>query len=86
MAVVALLVLIPNRWLVLSRVLFTLVLFISLFPLLLVCLFIVQDLFSIDDFMTLYFVPFIVVLSGLWPVSLCLSFWRYRKGERFVYA
>ncbi len=85
-AVVTLLVLIPNRWLVSSKVLFSVVLVIALLPFLLALLFVVQDLSSVHDFMTAYFLPFMLLLSGLWPVSLCLSFWRYRKGERFMYA
>jgi len=83
--IVALLVTIPNRWLVSSRLLFGIVLIVSLLPLLLVWFFMVQDLLSVD-FMTAYFLPFIVLLSGLWPASLCLSLWRHRKGQRFLYA
>jgi hypothetical protein len=84
-AAVALLVVIPNRWLVSSRILFGILLLVSLLPLLFVLLLIVGDLSSVD-FMTAYFVPFILLFSALWPLSLCLSFWRHRKGERFFYA
>ncbi len=82
---VALLVVIPNRWLVCSRVLFSIVLIVSVLPLLFVLLLLVGDLSSVD-FMTAYFIPFILLFSALWPISLCLSFWRHRKGEKFLYA
>ena len=85
-AAVALLVAIPNRWLVFSRLLFSIALIVSLSPFLFALVLIIETLSPGGDFMGAYLLFFMLLLSALWPVSLCLSFWRVRKGERFLYA
>lgn len=85
-AVVALLVIIPNRWLVSSRISFGIVVIIAVFPLSVGLLFVISELSPSQDFLGAYFLFLMLPLLGLWPVSLCLSFWRHRKGERFLYA
>ena len=84
--VVALLVVTPNRWLVSSRISFSIVLIIALCPLSVGLLFFISELSPGQDFMAAYFLCFMLLLIALWPMSLCLSFWRCRKGETFFYA
>lgn len=81
-AVMALLVVIPNRWLVSSRILFSITLLMALSPAGLFIIFFSPG----HDFMVAYFLCFMLLLTGLWPLSLCLSFWRNKKGETFLYA
>ncbi len=85
-AFAALLVAIPNRWIVSSKIFFGLVLLIAVSPLLLCVLLVVSAPASGSDFMTAYFICLMLLAIGLWPLSICLSFWRHRKGETFLYA
>ena len=87
-SVVALLAAIPNRWLVFSRIVFSIVLIIALLPLCFSLFVSLQD-FSlvVSDFPNSVFVWAIMMLFSVpWPLSLSLSFWRYRKEEEIFYA
>lgn len=87
-SIVGLLAVIPNRWLVFSRIVFCIVLIISLLPLCFSLFVISQDFdLAVSDFPNSAIVWGGMMLSNvLWPLSLSLSFWRYRKGEKILYA
>jgi hypothetical protein len=74
----AVLAILPNRWLVFSPVTFVMALLIALTP-----------FYSIPGALTewsdlLWLMP-IMLLFSLLPLSLILSFWRRRKGEKIRY-
>jgi len=87
-SLLAIFVLIPNRWLTFSRLVFAPSLIVALLPL---CF----SLFSIvADFDILFDEPFdtaidwviMILLSVPWPLSLIFSRMRFRRGAAFVYA
>jgi glucan phosphoethanolaminetransferase (alkaline phosphatase superfamily) len=86
--VVALLAVVPNRWLVFSRIAFSISLIVALFPF---CVVLIHDWTS-DPFMSLsnYLDPgalaFAAFIFGPLPLALTLSFWRQQKGEKVTYA
>lgn len=87
-SLLAVLVVIPNRWLVFSRIVFGPSLIVSLLPLC-VSLFLIVVEFDIlfDQFFeTLEFWAITIFLSAPWPLSLILSRVRFRRGEIFSYA
>jgi hypothetical protein len=80
----AVLSLLPNRWLVSSRISFVLFLLIALFPF--------HVYFSVSAFRRVDFglaalgIIFSLGLFGPLPLSLILSHIRFRRGETFLYA
>ena len=84
----AVLVLMPNRWLVFSRVVYSPSLIVALLPLGLSLLFISEDfslIFS-DFFGTFFWWVVMILLSAPWPLSLIFSRMRFRRGAVFTYA
>ena len=88
LSVIALLAVVPNRWLVFSRIAFGISLVIALFPL---GVNLIHDWRS-DPFMAMrnYLDPealvFLAFIFCPLPFALSLSFWRRRKGEKVAYA
>jgi len=86
--VVALLAVVPNRWLVFSRLAFGAAVAIALLPF---CVVLIHDWTS-DPFMSVrnYLDPgawmFAAFIFGPLPVALALSFWRRQKGADVTYA
>lgn len=86
--VVALLAVVPNRWLVFSRTAFVLSLAIALLPFGVV---LVHDWFS-DPFMSVSNYldfgawAFAICIFGPLPLAIILSFWRKQKGGKVTYA
>lgn len=77
----------PNRWFVFSPIAFCIAILIALFPL----AFSLAQTFS-EPFNTIgvVFAPsnliFMLIFFGPLPLSLTLSFWRRRRGEKVGYA
>ena len=87
-SLLAILAVVPNRWLVLSRAIFVPSVVVALLPL---CfsLFLICgefDIFSDQFAETLLVWTAMILLSAPWPLSLILSRMRFRKGEQFTYA
>lgn len=79
----AILSLIPNRWLVFSRISFVIFLLLTLFPF--------RIFFHISDYKDLDLGSVLamiidVVLIGPMPLSLVLSRMRFQRGHKFIYA
>ena len=87
-SLLAILVVIPNRWLVFSRTVFGPSLIIALLPLCLSLFLICSEfhVFSEKFFETLEGSVIMILLSAPWPLSLILSRVRLRRGETFTYA
>ena len=89
-SLLVILVLIPNRWLVFSRITFMLSLAISLLPLGVILLLTCSDFdtpFNQARFLaTLGFAAYMIILSAPWPLSVILSRTRFRRGAIFTYA
>jgi hypothetical protein len=83
-SLIAVLVVVPNRWLVFSRAVFGPSLIVALLPL---CfsLFLICSLFR-ELFETAMFGAIMILLSAPWPLSLIISRMRLRRGEIFTYA
>jgi hypothetical protein len=74
----AVLAVLPNRWLVFSSVTFAIALLIALIPF---C----QIFGSLTEWSDLLWMMPLMSLFALLPLSLILSFWRQRKGEKIGY-
>jgi hypothetical protein len=87
-SLLALLVVVPNRWLVFSRVVFGPSLIVALLPFCFSLLFISEDFSLIlsDFFGTFVWWAIAIFLSAPWPLSLIFSRMRFRRGEIFTYA
>lgn len=87
-SLLTILVVIPNRWLVFSRITFIPSFVISLLPLgfslFLICT--EFDILFYQFLETLEFWAITILLSAPWPLSVILSRIRFRRGEVFVYA
>jgi hypothetical protein len=87
-SLLAILVLVPNRWLTFSRLVFAPSLVIALLP---VCfsLFLLSTTLSCivsEPFMAASGWVIMILLSAPWPLSLIFSRMRFRRGETFTYA
>jgi hypothetical protein len=80
LAMMAVLAVLPNRWLVFSPVTFALSLLIALSP------FFYLIISSIREWSDLIFVALLIPLCGPLPLSITLSFLRHRQGEKIFYA
>jgi hypothetical protein len=83
----ATLAILPNRWLVFSRVAFAISLLIALSP----CCWVFYDMISSatewsDLISNLFLAVFIMIYFIPLPFSIILSFLRHRKGEKIFYA
>jgi hypothetical protein len=82
-AVLAALALIPNRWLVFSRISFVIFVLITLFPFFDILL---HSTYKDADVLADLPAIFVVVcLFGPLPLSLVFSRLRYNRGEKFMY-
>jgi len=86
MSVVALISAAPNRWFIFSPIAFCISLFITLFPLGFV---LVENLSQPFNTVGIVFAPAnllpMIIFFGPLPLSLTLSFWRKRRGEKIAY-
>jgi len=87
-SLLAILVIIPNRWLVFSRVVFVPLIIIALLPLCfsLFLIFSDFDLISHEFLETLEWWMISIFFSVPWPLSLIFSRMRFRRGGIFMYA
>jgi hypothetical protein len=87
-SLLAILVLIPNRWLTSSRLVFVPSLIIALLPLSfsLFLIFTTLDCFVIEPFETTIDSAIMILLSVPWPLSLIFSRMRFQRGTEFTYA
>ena len=84
MFVLFLLAVLPNRWLVSSRIIFVVSLLIALIPLcgaIIANIYLLVAKWSMESELMI-----LAILSAIWPLSLILSFIRLRKGEKIFYA
>jgi hypothetical protein len=86
LSVIALISVVPNRWLVFSPIAFCVSLLIALFPL---CFVLVQNFSQPFNTVGIVFAPSnlvaMVFIFGPVPLSLTLSFWRQRRRETVAY-
>ena len=78
MSALFVLAILPNRWLVFSPIAFVISLLISLIPF-------YPLLSSMRVLSDLSWMAPLIIFFGLLPLSLILSFWRRRKGEKVGY-
>ena len=87
LSVIALLSVVPNRWLVFSPIVFGISVVIALFPF---CFVVIENLSQPFNTIGVVFSPFnlvsMIFIFGPLPLSLTLSFWRQRSGESVTYA
>ena len=83
---IAIFVVIPNRWLVSSRKVFVPSLIIALLPFCLSMLMLTDESVSGILVAPLYQYVGMILLTAPWPISLILSRMRFRRGEAFTYA
>ena len=86
MLVIFLLAMLPNRWLVSSRIIFVVSLLIALIPIGMLLFDAVSDTASEGMDLSDLFSLIGIVISIPLPLSLILSFMRLQKGEKVFYA
>ena len=87
-SLIAVLVVVPNRWLVFSRAVFGPSLIVALLPLCFSLFLICSEfhILSYQLFETAMGGAIMILLSAPWPLSLIISRMRLRRGEIFTYA